>query len=173
MNLDTKFEQIILKLVNKRLPHLRKPTYSNEYFLHNMCFMLNNHVSWTSLSTQHEGKPKNHYKTIYHKFVLWRNNNIFKDAYDKILKKYCLKDINSTSTINLFIDSTSIANKSGIELINFNETRKKKVTKVSVVGNDHILGITFHDAAAHDVKTIEKSVEDITKKIKFRKINLT
>ena len=92
--------------------------YSNEYYLKNIFFMLNDVNNWKFLSNLKSHKSKYHYKTIYNKFCLWVSQDIFKNAF-----------YNYKTTVNtnlLLIDATSINNKYGSENTVINVEYKKK-----------------------------------------------
>ena len=74
--------------------------------------MLTDLIKWSSFK-------KYHYKTIYRTFVKWSKLNIFNIAYDNIIKKYVLEDINSSTILNLFLDTTISINKHGSELATY------------------------------------------------------
>ena len=94
-----------------------------------------------------------------------------------------LKDIKKSKTINLFIDSTFIINKYGIESIaKMYEYKKKKATKLSIISNgvenphhqcsslwtnsDQFKNvIDYHVAdksSIHDVKLVTNTINNIT-----------
>ena len=67
------------------------------------------------------------------------------------------------TTIDLFIDTTSINNKNGVENVSYGQNKKKKISKVSLIcADDGIpLSATFYNGAIHDVKTMIPSVNDL------------
>ncbi len=96
------------------------------------------------------------------------NNKIFIDSYIILLNNYYfkLKDIKKSKTINLFIDSTFIINKYGIESIaKLYEYKKKKATKLSVIVDEFKNVIGYHVAdksSIHDVKLVKNTIDNIT-----------
>ena len=90
------------KLVNKLCPNIRKPKYDFYYYIENITLMLTDLIKWSSLKKIHNDKKRYHYKTIYGTFIKCSKLNIFKLAYDSIIKKYVLDDINSYTILNLF-----------------------------------------------------------------------
>lgn len=158
---------------NKRVYKIK---YSNEYYVNMMIYLLKDINNWSFLQNikgygngnNNDNIPKYHYVTIKNKFNLWSKLGVFEKAY--------MNYTNNTITTNLlYIDATSINNKKGSENIVINpENKKKKVTKLSVITNDKgfILSIvpfninkTLNDGktktAVHDVKMINKSINDI------------
>ena len=100
--------------------------------------MLSDLNSWKTLTktTEYIKNSTFHYKYINEIFNLWQSKDVFKKAYIKLLNEHYFKlsNIKKTKNINLFIDSTYIINKYGIEDIATNpEYRKKKVTKLSAI----------------------------------------
>ena len=152
-----------------------KIKYSNEYYVNMMMFLLKDVNNWyflknikgygnVNLTT--DAVPKYHYKTIQNKFNYWTKKDIFKKAFENI--KY---DIQSNI---LIIDSTSINNKYGSENLIINpEYKKKQVTKLSTITNEHgfILSIQPFEVnkelknnkftGVHDVKMIENTLLNV------------
>ena len=148
-------------------------TYTNEYYLDMILYLLNDVNNWKFL-TKIEGYgfnlekkniPKYHYKTIYNKYVYWIKKDIFKKAfYNYFYKK---------NTNLLLLDATSIVNKYGYENITVNqEYKKKKITKLSVLTNKKgfiysILPFKInkekgkHSTSVHDIKMIDEHIKDI------------
>jgi hypothetical protein len=116
--ISDEYKKIILETIDGKLPSKRKPKYSNSYYLENIIYVLKDVVSYASLQIIHKDKKPNHYKTICDKHKEWADNDIFKISFEKLAKKYTFIDINSHSTLDLFIDSTSIINKNGSESAN-------------------------------------------------------
>ena len=116
MTIINNYKNIIINVVNELFPQLRKPKYTKNYYLDSIILMLNDLVKWESLVLLNIDKPKYHYKTIQKIFFEWSKKNVFGIAYNIILKSKKLIDINSQTTIDLFIDTTNIINKTGIEL---------------------------------------------------------
>lgn len=103
MNINNEYIKEIYELVNKLCPNIRKPKYDFYYYIENIILMLTDLIKWSSLKKIHKNKKKYHYKTIYRTFVKWSKLNIFNIAYDNIIKKYALEDINSSTILNLFL----------------------------------------------------------------------
>lgn len=121
----------------------------------------------------HKNKKEYHYKSIYQTFIKWSKMNIFNIAYDNIIKKYILDDINSSTVLNLFLDTTSSINKHGSELVAFGQIKKHKTTKISICcdKNNIIYGTLCYKGSEHDINTIEDMPYEIASKTNFRKIN--
>lgn len=143
------FTDIILQVAREKLCCKRKRNYSLEYYLKMFCVMSNDVVKWKSLKLLKDYKPKKenlisdkgfHYKSIQNEFSRWANLNIFLDAHNRYLKKYyyILKPHLKKLNINLYIDTTYIWNKYGVEYIGIHpEYKKKNATKLgSLVDED-------------------------------------
>ena len=96
---------------------------------------------------------------------------IFEIAYSELLLEN--SDYNIHSTIDLFIDTTSINNKNGVENVEYGENKKKKISKISLICDEKkkAFSVSIHSGNTHDIKTVEKSIENLMS-IKYRKINL-
>jgi hypothetical protein len=153
--------KIINKLINKICPNIRKPKYNTKYYLKRILYVLGDVVCWKSLRILYTpNNKKYHYKTIEGKFLQWSRLNIFKKAFNELLNTYTLKDIKSSTTLNLFIDTSDIVNKNGSELVNYGLNKKKKICKLSAIcdSNKNVYGITAHLGSMHDTKTVKKSI---------------
>ena len=80
--------------------------------------MLTDFVKWASLtkSVTYLNKSKYHYKTIADIHKLWSDSGIYLNAYKECIDKNIINCLNN-QTIELFIDSTLIINKSGVQSI--------------------------------------------------------
>src|SRR5579871_1652965 len=120
------FFDSVIRQVKLKCPNIRKPKYSPEYYLTNIVDLLSDFVKWSSLkkSVNYRNDSSYHYKTIADIHKLWSDKGVYKAAYEEYVK------IANTPTDNqildLFIDSTLIINKSGIEEIGYGTSCKKK-----------------------------------------------
>lgn len=175
MEFNDEFKKIILEQVEIFCPNKRTPHFSNEYYLDMIIHVLRDVVSFSSLQRLFNFPKKNHYKTIQDKHLKWTNAHIFEKSYKILLSKHKFSKINSQTTLNLKIDSTAIFNKTGSEMANYGEYKKKKTTKISVICNEDtdVLSVSLYKGSEHDTKTIMPSLKDIIDNVSFRKINLT
>jgi len=173
---------IILKTINDTYkPKKYKRIYTNEYYLTFILQMLNNVNQWIFIKELKTIKStfKNHYKTIYNKFLKWTNDGIFK----KTFKNYLPTNYNNKifSINNLLIDASHINNKYGSESVAINcQNKKHKCTKLSVITTDNkfilsvVNGNTYnktnnnyhYKTHEHDVKIIKKTIDDINIELK-------
>ena len=172
MNND--FHDCILKIAYERLPYIRKPKYTHEYFLKMFCHILNDVTSYKALSRLINNDCKYHYKYINQVFNKWTQLNIFKDAYEMSVQKYIsLQNINCHSTIETYIDTTNINNKNGRELVNYGSYKKKKICKLSVISDKNIpLQINIYSGNTHDSNTTNIEINNLINKLSYRKINI-
>lgn len=144
MNKDNNiYKQLILNVAYAKFPYIRKRNYSLSYYLDMFLYMDNDAVRWESLKEFKKYKPKKegkennkntHYKSIQNEFNRWCKYDIFIEAHNKFLNKYYfkLKPHLLKIGIKLFIDTSSIWNKYGIECLGVNpELRKKNITKIA------------------------------------------
>lgn len=108
------------------------------------------------------------YNTIYYRYKQLIKNNIIINAYEKLLKTYCIKIDNSCA----YIDSTSIINKYGYKkYTSFNNyvMRKHRTCKLSIITskNGIPLGVKLTNTLVHDVKLI---IDTLPKNILFNKL---
>jgi hypothetical protein len=169
------FKKCILEVVSEELPHKKKPKYSNENYLSDFIYILTDLIRWESLRLLHPDRPQYYYKTAQDKFLQWSRCNIFEKAYFRLLKKYTISELKRSTTLNLFIDTADINNKYGSELVKYGKNKKKRVTKISYIAdkNKTVYGITFFSGNTADINTLMPSVDDLVKRIKYRRINLT
>ena len=167
----------IIKYANKLCPNVRKPKYSNEYYLTNILNVLTDFVSWKSLKKSIDINKDHdfHYKSIARKHKLWSDKGVYKQAFNETVKsKKIFYDVDDV--IIKCIDSTLIINKSGIECIGYgSETRKKKFTKLSALCdiNGNCDAIIHHTTTKKEIKkTFNKQTKKANKltKASIRKI---
>src|SRR3970040_1474459 len=131
MNFDIKTElkKIILNTAVLKDTYLIAHTnskYSIDLIIHELLYFLQSGVSWRMLRS-----PINA-KTLFWHFSKFVKYNIFLKLFNKIKNLYLNKYIKSD--VSLFIDSTIIYNKNGINKIGRNKFYKnKKVTKISLM----------------------------------------
>ena len=190
---DQIFKDIILCVAREKLKCIRKREYSLEYYLNMFLLVHNDIVKWKSLQHIKDYKPKKykdknldakdyHYKTIQNEFLRWSNLDIFIESHNRYLKKYYyfLKPHLEKIGIKLFIDTTCIWNKYGVEYIAIHpEYRKKKCTKIaSLVDSDgdiiSIVNFIINESIeanndyeyvkktfSHDVKIIQELFDNV------------
>ena len=183
--MDSAFD-IILKNINDKYKTNKKykVKYSNSHYLKYILMMLNQSNHWAFLQNLKFAidVPKNHYKTIYNKYIKWSNDSIFFNSFNNYLP---IKNKNEKIE-TLIIDSTFISNKHRSEKIAMNpEYKKKNVTKLSCIStnNKFILSIiesktnnrrdNFNEdknykTHEHEVKSIQKTLNQINNKIETK-----
>ena len=142
------YNNIILSVAREKLKCCRKRDYDLEYYLNMFNFIQNDVVKWKSLKNLKDYKPKKenkdndkgfHYKSIQNEFNRWSHLDIFIEAHNRFLRKYYfkLKPHLLKMGIKLYIDTTCIWNKYGVEFIGVHpEYRKKKATKLGTIVDD-------------------------------------
>ena len=167
------YKHYVLDMVKLICPFKKKSKYTYEYYYDMILIVLKDVVSWRSLkiTAKYVNKKENHYTTIRKMFNKWCNKDIFKVAYEKMLKEEVIKKYDKKE-INLFIDSTFIDNKTGSELVGINPFNyKKRVSKLSILCDDkkNIINVKAFKSTLNDCKTIEETIKSLDIK---GKINL-
>ena len=172
---DIKFNTI-LKYADLLCPNEYNSKYTNEYYLKNILYVLNNFISWKSLqySKLIESDKEYHYKTIHKKHILWSNANVYYYAYNDMLNNNTINNI----TENIIIDNTLIINKYGSQEIGYGngETRKKKYISLTAVINENNKPVLIFNnntikkeninTLPHDTKSLINSIDLLKNKIK-------
>jgi len=171
MNLSQK--KIFIEIAKKNIETFYKDNfdkkyrrkYSIEYYLDLIFELINDVNNWYSLSKlntykpipkKNNEKPKYHWKTIQNLYNKWSNDNIFKLCFDNYINN---KNVN-VDDIDLYIDSSFINNKYGVENIGLNtDNKKKKGTKLSIISDDNKF--------IYSVSSIP--INNVIKKRKYRK----
>lgn len=172
---DIKFD-IIIKYVNLFCPNEYNSKYTNEYYLKNILYVLNNFVSWSSLQYSNliESNNKYHYKTIHKKHILWSKNNVYTCAYNDLLNNNEINNI----TEDIIIDNTLIINKYGSEEIGYGngESRKKKFTSLTTIINENnkaILVFNNNSIKKENINTLPHDTKSLLISIDKLKNNIT
>lgn len=158
--LDIKIElkNIILSTNKLKDTYIKKHSnskYSLEFIINEILYFLKSGVSWRMLRS-----PIN-YKTLYWHYTLFVKNNIFEKLFNKIKRKYLNKYIPEQQI--LYIDSTIIYNKNGINKIGRNKFYKNKnTTKISLMTdkNGFPLSIFFIKGNYHDNHIFDNHIKD-------------
>jgi hypothetical protein len=148
MNLFEKKEFInitkknILEFYKENFDKKYKRKYTIDYYLDLMFELINDVNNWNSITKLkiynpiqkfNNNIPKFHWKTVQNLFNKWSDDGIFKIGFDNFIHKKTI-DINN---IDLFIDTTFINNKYGVENIALNtDNKKKKSTKISLISDN-------------------------------------
>lgn len=159
------YKEYVIEEVKKEIPFKKRSKYSYDYYYDMFILVLKEVNSWRSLkiTAKYGDKKENHHTTIRKMFNKWSEKEIFKKAYDKMRKG----DINGNDKeINLFIDSTYVNNKTGVELVGINPMYyKKRVTKISIICDEKkrvIIAKPFK-STRNDCATIIETVKEINK----------
>ena len=125
---------------------------------------LETNLTWERLADIYK-ISRSHINSI---FCKWTNNNVFKNAYNKFLKKYKIFINNNEA----YIDTTTILNKYGyVNTTGFNsyESKKHKCNKLSIISssNNIPLGIKIGPGNIHDINLL---IDTLPKKINFKSL---
>jgi len=160
MTFSKEYKKIILNIAEKTLNRKRKCTYSLSYYLNMFLYLDDDIVKWNTLKDLACYKPKKegldsnknfHWRSIQNEFNRWTKLNIFVEAHNKFLKKYyyIMKPHLKSEGINLYIDTSYIWNKYGVEDVAYHsEYTKKKASKIAtIVDTDgDIISLTYFTA---------------------------
>ena len=108
-------------------------------------------------------RSKINYKTLNYYYLKFIKYNIFHKLFNKIRTIYLKKNKSNNNERILYIDSTVVANKYGINKIGRNKFYKnKKSTKISLMTekNGFPLSVFFIKGNYHDNRTFEKHIKD-------------
>ena len=152
-----------VKLYKKSLDNRgRKNIYLYKEIITIFLTRLETNLTWDRLSVIYNISKSN----INSIFSKWTNYGVFKNAYNKFLKKYKLYINNEEA----YIDSTTILNKYGyVNTTGFNsfESKKHKCNKLSIISssNNIPLGIKIGPGNIHDINLL---IDTLPKKINFK-----
>jgi hypothetical protein len=125
---STEIIDIFINTVNEYCKNKRTPKYTTEYYLYNIILVLRKTSSWSSINEFNDKNPF-HYKIINKMHLKWSKLNIYNIVYNKLLNKYILNTLKGSSNLTLFIDSSNIYNKYGIDDIGYGFNPKKENQK--------------------------------------------
>ena len=110
-----------------------KQKYSLDFILGHIIYVIKFNFSWRTLGSV--------YSNIYKNYLKLQSQNIFKDTYIQLLKKYLQKTKNKTLK-KVFTDTTFIINKKGINFIGRNKYMKNKnCNKLSIITDNNFIPI--------------------------------
>lgn len=157
LNIKIELKNIILnskQFINTFSKKHPNSKYSLDLIIDELLYFLKSGVSWRNLRSQIN------YKTLHYYYCKFVDDNIFFKLFNKIrniyLKKYIIDD-------DLYIDSTIVFNKYGINKLGRNKFYKnKKSTKISLMtdSNGFPLSIFFIKGNYHDSSTFGKHIKD-------------
>jgi len=136
-------------LIDKEFKSSRKNKFQTCYILSKIIYVIETKISWRKLVCECS------YSTVYKKFKLWTEKNIFNNIYNKLHNEY----LDKNKPKQLFIDSTSIRNIPGREEIGYNYVDKhRKSTKIYVVCDKNQIPINYEISKdnIHDSQFTEK-----------------
>lgn len=159
----------ILKVYKDDFDKKYKRKYTIDYYLNLMFELINDVNNWHGISKlkiynpinkNNNHIPKYHWKTVQNLFNKWSKDGIFKMGFDNYINDKTIK----VNEIDLFIDTTQINNKYGVENIALNvDNKKKKATKISFLAD--------HDKFIYSVCSVPINDKNKRKYKKRRKKN--
>jgi transposase len=158
-DLKMEFKNVVLttaKIKNTYLRTFPNSKYSLDFIIDEIIYVLQSGVSWRML------RSAINYKTLWWHYNNFVNHDVFTKLFNKVKRTYLHKFINPSN--HLFIDSTIIYNKYGINKIGRNKFYKSKnTTKISLLTdiNGVPLSIFFMKGNYHDTTVFEKHIKDV------------
>ena len=155
--LYTELTNYYISKKDKRGLHLIK--YSIKYILNIIIDKIITGISWRDVKLLKNNSYNTNYSVIYYMYNKMVKNNIIFNAYNNLLKTYCIKIDNSCA----YIDSTYIINKYGYNTYTkFNNyvMIKHKTCKLSIISskNGIPLGVSIGNSLEHDIKMVLKTI---------------
>ena len=162
IDIQSEIKQIILNTAS--LKNTFTKTYPNTKFsldliISELLYFLKSGVSWRYLRSEIS------YKTLHRYYVTFVKANVFLNLFLKIRRKYITNYINKSDNVTLYVDSTIIYNKSGINKLGRNKFYKnKRTTKISLMtdSNGFPLSILFMKGNYHDTSVFNNHIHDAT-----------
>jgi hypothetical protein len=131
--------------------------YSNHDYLLGVLEVFEKFTYWRD----YVGKIK--WKTLNDKYNQWCDCDVFQEIHKQLLLEYLTKN-RSTKLKYQIIDSTSITNKQGSDMVKHNGfTGRKRYIKVSAITNNYgmPLGIYIFPGSESDMNSINETIEKI------------
>ena len=133
--------------------------FSLDFIINELLYFLKSGISWRHLRSQIS------YKTLHYYYIKFVKANVFVNLFQKIRRKYITNYINKSDNATLYIDSTIIYNKCGINKLGRNKFYKnKRTTKISLMTdfNGFPLSILFMKGNYHDTSVFNNHIHDAT-----------
>jgi transposase len=169
-SIELELEKIILATKCLKDTYVTKHTnskYSLDLIIKEIMFFLKSGSSWNIFRS-----PINN-KTLFWHYSRFVKNNVFLRLFEKIKNSYLKKYIATDNQI--YIDSTTIFNKGGINKLGRNKFYKnKKCTKISLMtdSNGFPLSVLFMKGNYHDTHAFRKHIKDLKVMIPKNKVTV-
>lgn len=154
---------ILVEVIKTLTPNVgRKPSKEITHYLDKIKFVLDSDINWKYL----EGPL--HHDTYRKKHQFWSELGVYEEAHNIICKLLQNKFYNHTLLKKLYMDSSDILNKKGVESIGRSKKYKfKKATKINIITDQFgiILAIKIVPANDHDTQLTEETLDKIRVKI--------
>ena len=139
-----------------------KQKYSIDELLKNVFIVLKNGISFREITNYTDIC----WNTVYKFFIKLTKNNIINQIYKNSINMYLTKINKSENKKYLYIDTTIIPNKLGINDISINpQLKKHKSSKISVIIDDYEIPIdcNVYKSSINDAKITDMQINDIVK----------
>lgn len=174
MNIQIK--KILIEVIKSSYPKSGRPSSKEiEHYLDVILYVLNSDIKWKYL------KEHFHHDTYRKKFQYWcQKLNIFEKSHQVICSLLQKSYFNHSNLKQLFMDSSDILNKLGVECIGRSRKYKfKNATKINIITNKDgiILAIKIYPANVSDTIITKDTLDNIHVKLlssrKYRKYIVT
>jgi len=134
-----------------------------DHYIDVICYVLRTGIQWKEL------RQTLHFSTYHKKFVKWARYDVFKIAYQVLIKLLkAQKYITDDDLKNLFIDSSMIKNIHGHKnhgVNHYDRGRKGNKVTVIVTKTGIPIAMTMTTSNKHDVSLVEQTLDQISIKI--------
>jgi transposase len=145
-------------------PPERSSDYPISHYLRALLFILKTSCSYRDVIEIFPGVPDGHHSTIHKKFQAWAQAGVFLSIFDKLLQIYSREHLAHLDHLDIFVDSTHIRNKYGVDLISFGKKdHGKRGNTVSAVVDSNRFPVYFRVDPAHynDATLIDPILDDL------------
>jgi hypothetical protein len=135
--------------------------HSIEDLISGLIYKLNTGISYNNFFYKNINGAALHY--FYKKLIKLDFLNI---VYEKYISKYTIEM--APNIKELHVDSTLIANKCGIDLVDYNvQLKKHKSSKISLIVDDYgvLIDVEFTSSRNHDALICDKHIDNIKNKL--------
>lgn len=160
--IDYSFFCSLLHQILTLYPH-RESKYTPAYVLYYLLRILKYSLPYKGLEIPDEA-PDHHHSTILKRIQRWGKAGIPKIIHARLLEKYSKEYLQNLDFLNLFIDSSNIRNKNGVDLVSYSSKDKgKKNSKISLVVDENRfpIEIQLDTAKVHDGKIAESLIDKL------------
>jgi len=160
-----KIYNLLLNKIDNLTKNFKYKKYSNKYYLDAIIYSVKSGCSWRKITENPligNDVKKNHYSSIFKTYNKWTKLNLFSLTYKDLLLKYEKKTLSINDNYLLSIDTTTINNICGKDLLGKYYLNKKKTTKISIIcDSDKVpISIKLFTGNYSDSKTLYTTLDN-------------